>query len=99
MGIIKASSLSTAIDDTRKRAKDTVGKLIDWHRGRIAEIDAGHRYFKGGADVTDKMRKRHLTEIDMCTTVLQAVDHMKAGDVKRAADLCSQIKEHLPKPN
>lgn len=99
MTIIKAANLNTAIDDTRKQAKSTVSKLIDWHRGRIAEIDAGHRYFKGGEDVTDNMRKRHLKEIDMCCVVLDAIDTMKTGDVRRAAALCEQIKENLPTIN
>lgn len=96
MTIIRAATIDTAIDETRKQAKQTIQQLVNWHHSRIAEIDGGHRYYRRGEDITDQMRKRHEHEIVMCTTVLEAVDHMKAGDVKRAADLCSQIKEHLP---
>lgn len=84
---------------TRASARKTIDGLVSWHHARIAEIDQGHRYYKRGEDVTDAMRKRHVTEIAMCGEVLKALDYMKAGDIQRAADLCSQIQAHLPKSN
>lgn len=85
-----------SLTTTRASARKTIDGLVSWHHARIAEIDNGHRYYKRGEDVTDAMRKRHVTEIAMCGEVLKALDYMKAGDIQRAADLCSQIQAHLP---
>lgn len=89
----------TSLNQTRASARKTIDGLVSWHHSRIAEIDNGHRYYKRGEDVTDAMRKRHVMEIAMCGEVLKALDYMKAGDIQRAADLCSQIQAHLPKSN
>jgi len=89
-------TLDMPIEKTRASARSTIEKLVAWHYSRIKEIDEGHHYYRRGEDVTDAMRKRHMHEISACTTVMEALQYMKAGDIQRAADLCSQIKEHLP---
>lgn len=80
----------------RLAARETIKVLINWHFGRIQEIDNGHHYYKNGEDITAQMRARHEKEIDVCRHVAEALKHMKAGDIQRAAQLCSQIQEHIP---
>jgi DNA-binding XRE family transcriptional regulator len=93
MSILVAADLRT----TRATAKATIDKLIEVHRQTIADIEAGKEFWRRGENVSDDMRKRCRMEIKACLQVLQALDHMNAGDIKRAADLCSQIQEHLPR--
>lgn len=96
MTIVKAATIGQALNQTREQSRRTIDTLITWHHARIAEIDEGHRYYRRGEDITAAMRKRHVTEIEMCSSVIHAMEHMSAGDIKRAADLCQQINEHIP---
>lgn len=89
---------NVSMNVTRDGAKKTVEHLISVHSATIREIDLGHIFFKNGEDVSQEIKKRCLHEIEMCRHVLTALDHMKAGDIKRAADLCSEIATHLPNP-
>jgi hypothetical protein len=89
--------MGSTISTTRASAQATVRKLIDTHRQTIADIDRGHIFFKNGQDISAAIRKHCVTEIDACEHILVAMDYMKAGDIKRAADLCSQIEAHLPR--
>jgi hypothetical protein len=93
------SHFASDLSATRQSAKTTVSKLIALHSQTIADIENGKKFWKRGEDVTDEMAKRCRIEIMACGHVLEALDHMKAGDIKRAVDLCSQIEEHLPRVN
>lgn len=93
MTILKSEAKLIAVRDA---AKVNIDNLIEWHRGRIKEIDAGHQYYKAGVNITTEMRLRHGREISMCEAVKAAMDHMKAGDIQRAAKLCSEIQGQLP---
>lgn len=90
------SHVASDLAATRRSAKATISKLIDVHRQTIADVEAGKKFWRRGEDVSDDIRKRCRMEISACEHVLVAMDYMSAGDIKRAADLCSQIKEHLP---
>lgn len=93
--ILRAGS----IDTTRAAAKATIYKLIDVHHQTMKDIRDGKKFWRDGVDVSDEIYKRCEHEIIACGQVLTAIDHMKAGDIKRAADLCSEIQAHLPPVN
>lgn len=83
----------------RANAKRTVSRLIAVHQQTIKEIDEGKVYWKRGEDVSANIRRRCEYEIKACHQVLEAIETMKAGDVKRAAGLCEQIEANLPRVN
>lgn len=83
------------LQTTRDSAKRTVANLITTHYNTLAEIRAGKRFFKRGEDITEALYHRIEFEIQQCVMVSEAIDRMKAGDVQRAADLCSRIQESI----
>jgi hypothetical protein len=79
----------------RADAKRTIEKLIHVHQQTIADIDGGKNFYRGGDNVSDKIRARCEFEIRQCRIVYEALDSMKEGDIKRASDLCAQIQENI----
>jgi CHAD domain-containing protein len=90
-GTMQATLLSPARDS----AKRTVQSLIRTHEEALRAIAAGAHYIRHGEDITPGLIHRIQFEIEQCRMVLEALEHMKAGDAKRAADLCEQIQEHI----
>lgn len=76
-------------------ARVTLHQLVNAHRQTIRDIDDGKKFWRRGEDCSAEIRKRCEHEIEQCMTVMQALEHMKIGDIKRAADLCAQIQEHM----
>ncbi len=98
-GMQKIIQPAVSLNVTRQSVKRTVEKLIEVHRQTIADVEAGKKFYRRGDDISREIQKRCEHEIECCQHVLTAIDYMKAGDIKRAADLCSQIQAHLPQTN
>jgi hypothetical protein len=83
----------------KNNARVTINKLIEIHRQTIKDIDEGKKFWRDGGDASATIKKACEREISQCTIMLDALEHMSAGNIKRAADLCKQIMEHIPNDN
>ena len=80
----------------RTLARKTVELLISTHRQTIKDINDGKRFWKRGDDNTAHVKKACEQEITQCYRVLNALDHMDHGSLRKAEQLCREIREHLP---
>lgn len=93
MGFTQGNAMELNV--TKAAARETVRKLIAIHQQTLRDIEGGKKFWAGGIDVAETIKKRVEHELKQCQQVDDALDYMRLGDVQRAAALCEQIKEHL----
>jgi len=80
---------------TKAAARTTIRRLMAIHQSTLRDIEDGKRFYKGGVDNTDDLKKYVEHEIKQCQMVDDALDYMKAGELKKAAAICDRVTEFL----